>query len=203
MRSVQYIFGHTSRSNQSFARGKTQSLYLRHFSMSHLRPDNICACQCSTPPHHSPAAKHFLVDYSGFSLHTQCFSLSFSRSLAHTHTRRQMQTHGIKKGVRHSNHFHSYYCLRMWQNLKLKHNVRWPEPADIPGWAWLYFWRLFFWVLLYEWTLYMCIYIHILQPVIILHTWWERLSGKLVPALQAEPKLQHVYMGSTFFSSLV
>ena len=135
--------------------------------------------------------------------HNVSLSLSLARSLTHTHTRRQMQTHGIKKGVRHSNHFHSYYCLRMWQNLKLKHNVRWPEPADIPGWAWLYFWRLFFWVLLYEWTLYMCIYIHILQPVIILHTWWERLSGKLVPALQAEPKLQHVYMGSTFFSSLV
>lgn len=84
---------------------------------------------CSTPPHHSPAAKQFLVDYSGFTLHSQ------------THT----QAQGIKWGVRHSNHFHSYGCLRMWQNLKSKYNVRLCERADIPGWARQYFRKLFYW----------------------------------------------------------
>lgn len=67
------LWSTSSRLNHTLLRDKILSLYLRHFSVSHLHPNIVCVSRMldsSTPPNHSPAAKHFLVDYSGFSLHS-------------------------------------------------------------------------------------------------------------------------------------
>lgn len=173
-----YIIWHTSRLNHTLVRGKRLSLYLRHFIMSHLHPNNICASwmlNSSTLSNQSPAAQHFLVDYSGFSLHSH----TQTDTHIHTDTRRHR---GLNKEYVTPIIF---IVITVWEFGSIRNRSTTSdsvslltfldEPDCILGSCFL--------VLLYEWSL----YINILEPVIIFHTRWERLSGKLVIASQAEP----------------